>query len=546
MSISTKPKQTIQWWLIGLILIISLARFINLGTKPYWSDEVYTSLRLSGYTKQEVFESAQGEPKPFSTLAKFQCVGSDRNFNDTLNGLITDDVHPPLYFFLSYYWAKLTGCSVVNLRLIAAAISLLVLPLGYGLTYELFGCTPTAGLATLFMAASPILLVYAQEARPYSLLTVLSLLSTLLLLRLRPDRCPGAALGAALYIAYGVTSVAGLYCHTLYYLTLACQGFYCFLGGPALASGQQSSWQRSSWRQWRRRIAISMAISWSIFALWLARVAQLQGFTITVGADYTWDSFSMQQLWQRIGFNFCNLIYDFYHPLKTSLLASNSVNQTSGDILASLGWPRLLLGIGVGLILLYSLVYAYRRSPPGCKALLGWLAAPSVLFLVKDLVLGGNASSVVRYQLLTVCALYICLAFCLVSQYQRTQGWLAKFGLMSLMVGLVQLQLYSNWVYLQAPTWWSKMNGYQLYQVALLEEQTALETTTGQIGTGQSDLDDLLEHLGVQQLDQLWVVSANPKDMIRLLKLSHVLPPTTMFQLLPPEKFAELFQGEGP
>lgn len=514
---------------MGLILIISLLRFINLGAKPYWSDEVYTSLRLSGYTKQDVFERSQGEPKPLGMVKQFQCIGSDRSFNDTLNGLITDDVHPPLYFFLSYYWAKLAGCSVTNLRFVAAAISLLVLPLAYGLAYELFRCVPTARLATLFIAASPILLAYAQEARPYSLLTALSLLSSLLLLRLHPDRSPRSFL----YVAYGAATVAGLYCHTLYYLTLVGQGMYCFWAVPAAGDGPHSRW-----RQWQCRVAISMACSWGIFALWLARVVQLQGLTITIGADYTWDGFSMQQLWQRIGLNFANLIYDFYHPLKSSLLASHSV--TSGA-LGALGWPRLLVGSGVGLLLLCSLGYTCFRSEHRRTALLGWLAAPSLLFLVKDLVLGGSAATVVRYQLMTVCGLYCCLAFFLVAQYRRSQG-LAKLGLIGLMVGLVQLQLYSNWVYLQAPTWWSKMNDYPLYHLVLAQEQP---TFTAALPTGRPDVDELLTHLGEQHPDQLLVaVNAHPKTMINLLKLSHILPSTTTFKLIPPDEFATVSQGE--
>ncbi|MEO0868082.1 MAG: glycosyltransferase family 39 protein [Cyanobacteria bacterium J06642_11] len=536
MSITTKQKRQIAGVITGLILMISLLRFINLGTKPYWSDEVYTSLRLSGYTKQEVFERSQGEPKPLATVAQFQCVGSDRNFNDTLTGLITDDVHPPLYFFLSYYWAKLTGCSVANLRFVAAAISLLVLPLAYGLAYELFRCVPTARLATLFMAASPILLAYAQEARPYSLLVVLSLLSSLLLLRLRPDRSPRPTLCSPLYIAYGAATVAGLFCHTLYYLTLVGQGGYCVWGIPAVTSEP-----RALWRQWQRRIAITLAGSWGLFALWLVRVVQIQGRTITIGADYTWDGFSMQRWWQRIGLNFANLIYDFYHPLKSSLLASHAVPPIG---LGGLGWLRLLVGGGVGVLLLCSLIYTCWRSDYRRTALLGWLAAPSLLFLVKDWVLGGSAATVVRYQLLTVCGLYYCLAFFLVAQYRRVQGWLPKLGLVGLMVGLVQLQLYSNWVYVQAPTWWNKMNDYPLYHLVLAQQQpTAMPSE--QSSTGRSDIDELLGHLAPQSPNQ-WVVAVNghPKNMINLLKLSHLLSPTTQFQLLTPEEFATVSQGE--
>ena len=80
MLLGKLPRCRVSLQRVGLVLILILAltRFINLETKPYWNDEVYTSLRLSGYTKVDIFERVGTEQKTFKDLEIFQCPNSDR------------------------------------------------------------------------------------------------------------------------------------------------------------------------------------------------------------------------------------------------------------------------------------------------------------------------------------------------------------------------------------------------------------------------------------------------------------------------------------
>ena len=62
-------------------------------------------------------------------------------------------------------------------------ISLISLPLMYGLGMELFGQRSVAWLATALLALSPVDILFAQTARQYSLLTLSVIGSSWLLLR---------------------------------------------------------------------------------------------------------------------------------------------------------------------------------------------------------------------------------------------------------------------------------------------------------------------------------------------------------------------------
>ena len=57
MIVEPKP---VKIWRLNLVIIVVLGlffRFINLDKKVYWFDETYTSLRVSGFTQEEVVDN---------------------------------------------------------------------------------------------------------------------------------------------------------------------------------------------------------------------------------------------------------------------------------------------------------------------------------------------------------------------------------------------------------------------------------------------------------------------------------------------------------
>lgn len=66
-------KEKLRILLIILLVLGIFFRFVNLEGKSYWIDEVFTSLRISGYTQAEVIqELSQGQVISLEELQKYQ------------------------------------------------------------------------------------------------------------------------------------------------------------------------------------------------------------------------------------------------------------------------------------------------------------------------------------------------------------------------------------------------------------------------------------------------------------------------------------------
>ncbi|WGV26921.1 glycosyltransferase family 39 protein [Halotia branconii] len=176
----------LRFLMIFLLMMGTLFRFVNLDSKVYSHDEIYTSLRIYGYTANEVKrEIFDGQVISQDNFKKFQSPNLKTGINDTIMSLIKEDSqHPPLYYLIARFWVKTFGSSVSAIRSLSALISLLVFPATYWLCRELFNVPlsmPTVAIA--LMSISPMQIIYAQEAREYILWFVTIILCSAALLR---------------------------------------------------------------------------------------------------------------------------------------------------------------------------------------------------------------------------------------------------------------------------------------------------------------------------------------------------------------------------
>lgn len=86
------------------------------------------------------------------------------------------DVHPPLYYFLLKIWSVFFGSSDFALRSLSAFFGVLTIILAYFLVKRLYN-KKIALLASSFLAISPMLIRYSQEARMYTMVAFLSVLT---------------------------------------------------------------------------------------------------------------------------------------------------------------------------------------------------------------------------------------------------------------------------------------------------------------------------------------------------------------------------------
>ncbi|MEO1801597.1 MAG: glycosyltransferase family 39 protein [Cyanobacteria bacterium J06629_2] len=167
--------------LMAVILLGFWFRVTNLADKIFWVDEVSTAVRVSGYTVGGVSaDLAQQDVVDRSILDSYQTTDSGRTLRDSLDALRQSPEHAPLYFLLTRFWLQWLGNGVGSIRSLAVVFSLFVLPSLYWLCQEFFSelsnKTRISWLAVAIVSISPFHVVYAQEARPYSLWTAAILL----------------------------------------------------------------------------------------------------------------------------------------------------------------------------------------------------------------------------------------------------------------------------------------------------------------------------------------------------------------------------------
>jgi mannosyltransferase len=149
-SVQTWPV----WWpLAAITLLAAVLRFATLDLQSFWYDEAYTPVH--------VLHAGLGA---------------------TLRAVSHTENTPPLWYVLIWGWSRLWGTGAVALRSLSALAGVLTVPVAWGIGCELVGRRAALVTATL-VAVNPLFVWYSQEARVYSLFTLLTALAMLCFLR---------------------------------------------------------------------------------------------------------------------------------------------------------------------------------------------------------------------------------------------------------------------------------------------------------------------------------------------------------------------------
>lgn len=145
----------------------------------------------------------------------------------TITARTAADIQPPLYYYLLNGWLALAGDSEFAVRFVSLFFGVLTIPLLYVTARRLFDST-TGVFAALIGTFSALYLWYAQEARMYTLITFLGLLSSYALLRaLSPALSAQGGRGAVRWwIVVAVANIAAVYTHYFAFTLIAFQFIY--------------------------------------------------------------------------------------------------------------------------------------------------------------------------------------------------------------------------------------------------------------------------------------------------------------------------------
>jgi 4-amino-4-deoxy-L-arabinose transferase-like glycosyltransferase len=172
--------------------------------------------------------------------------------------VLSPDNHPPLYYALVKAFADLAGYADFPVRFFSVICGT-VLVAGVHTLGKRLGGTVAGLSAASFAACSPLLVYYAQEARMYSLLMALGVISSYCLLRMAADRASvGRLQPTRWWIAYVLATAGMLYTQYFGLLLVAAQNVVA-LGWIVWMSARTKSQESATRRLGLRAFIISMA-----------------------------------------------------------------------------------------------------------------------------------------------------------------------------------------------------------------------------------------------------------------------------------------------
>jgi uncharacterized membrane protein len=420
-----------NYWLLFLIVILLLGiffRLFNINGKVYWHDEAYTSLRISGYTKAEFVQQVfDGQIVGVNSIHKYQRPNSEKGVIGTMKALAVDDSqHPPLYYVMVRLWVQIFGNSITATRSLSAIISLLAFPCLYLLCLELFDSPRIALTSLVILAVSPLHILYAQEARQFSLWTVTILLESAVLLRAIRLR------SQLWWKIYGVTVALGLYTFLFSGLVAIAHGIYVI------------AIERFRFNKTVKAYLTATSTGLIAFIPWIVVVINNleQIDQTTASAQTRLSILSLVSAWLT---NITYVFGDFwrYEPFFTDL---NFPVLRLGRFLT----PVILI------LVIYSFLFVYRKASLRVWLFIFILSGITGLSLIfSDVIIGGKLSFRPRYFMPSYMGIQLAVSYLLATQIMSANLIARKFCQMMIVI-LVCTGVLSCSVSSHAETWWNK------------------------------------------------------------------------------------------
>jgi uncharacterized membrane protein len=463
---------------LRLLIVVLLAvgiffRFFNIDRKFYWYDEVFASLRISGYTEAEAVQQvAQGQVITIEELHKYQRPNLEKSVIDTVKGLAQEEPQlTPLYFVIARFWVQGFGHSVAVTRSLSALICLLAFPCIYWLCLELFQSSLTGWIACALIAVSPFHVLYAQEARPYSLWTVTILLANASLLRaMRLKRISSWGI-------YATAVALGLYTHFLSVLVVIGHGIYVVA--------------TESFR-WTKKVTVFALASGAGLLIFLPWIAIIIANSTSASRNTSWanSEINLLSLAQNWAANICRIFLDF------------GLTSESPLIYLILLTPAILSAV---ILAVYSVSWLCRHTPKHVWLfILTSIAVTAIALILPDIIFGGIRSAKSRYLIPSYLGIQLAVAYLLATQLRSWGSWQHKLWQI-VAVALLSSGVLSCAISSQAETWWNKERGSFNSKIARIINQTTAP---------------------------LVISNLSDASLANVLSLSYMLNPNSRFQLV--------------
>lgn len=185
MSKSTRDRLTI----LAILFLGLFLRIYHLSNESIWYDEAY-SIKMA-----------------------------TSSLHQSLEHIAQYDKHPPLYYLLLRYWINLFGDTEFSTRFLSVIFGFFSIFMIYKVGSLIFD-EEVGILSSLILGLSTFHIYYSQEARMYSLMTLLTLLSIYFFVKLIRERSLIAS------IAYMLSSILLMYTHVYGLFIIIAENIY--------------------------------------------------------------------------------------------------------------------------------------------------------------------------------------------------------------------------------------------------------------------------------------------------------------------------------
>lgn len=413
-------SRSIRASIVGLLFLLTLSacavRLVGLDHLLVWHDEVFTLVRVFGYSQSEIRQTIfSGVLLTADQLLRFQTPDPNLGWSDAFRAFIGHPEHAPLYYVLGKLTTLLPFSPLVSQRGLSAVFGILLIPATYWLMRELFGRGLIPWVSATLIACSPLQYLYAQEARQYALWTLLVVASSAALQRALHRK------GVADWWVYGILVALGLYAHLLFALMIPVHAFYVYL---------TERFDRERLISHAGRWAIATTAALVAFVPWLVVVLT----KVELVGHYT--------EWMTAPIGLDEIATSWGQHLIRMFLDLNP-EKISG------GWVLLLP-------IVWALAHFIRRAPRPVAWMLILIAVAHVAtVLAPDLLLGGSRSLHVRYALPGALVLQLMVAWVIASAMQEKEAKTRLIGRSALVLS-VALGVSSLVAIQRSNTWWNK------------------------------------------------------------------------------------------
>lgn len=416
-------------WLFLITIIICLGIFFrvaNLERKIYWVDEVSTSLRVSGYTKQEVISQlSQQSIISISDLQKYQKLSPTKNWSDTLEALKTSPEHSPFYFLLIRGWLQIWGSSIAAIRSLSVIFSLIALVCLYFLGKELFASERVSIIAVLLMAVSPFFVAYAQEARPYSLWTLTILVSSITLLRaIRYDNWFS-------WTTYSLSLMLSLYTSLLSVLVIISQAFYVtiisFFSRSTIGDRKQDNFSQK--RKLKTKPSLINFQSQTLTKFSIAAIVAVLGFSPWLLVILSsWQTLEDNTVWMQGAVDLLPMIAVWLYSIPILFIESPIYLPIDFSIII-----RILIDFNLFILIGFSFYFLIKKAELRISIfILTSLFLPRLILILNDVIRQQQVSAAPRYTIPLYIGLELSVAYLLAQkifnqnfkEYKSRRKWI--------------------------------------------------------------------------------------------------------------------------